>query len=602
VPTGASSLNDVTQGLLRIVFISIDIYFQQGYINLQCSPLIKDRQVGSVSNCSLIPTFFLSRSNQHFFEQETLHSDPLTNPFKIAHFHACCIPKSLVEPSVQFCRETSVFDVIIIGSGIGGLVTATQLAAKGAKVLVLERYIIPGGSAGYFEREGYRFDVGASMIFGFGTEGTTNLLTKALEAVNVSLETVRDPVQIHYHLPASLELKVHQDYEKFLQELTAHFPQEREGIRKFYDECWKVFNCLNAMELLSLEELRYLTRVFFQHPLACLGLVKYLPQNAGDIARRYIKDPQLLKFIDMECYCWSVVPADKTPMINAGMVFSDRHYGGINYPKGGVGQIAQKLVEGLEKAGGQIQYKARVTKIVTEKGKAVGVQLADGKVYQAKRIVSNATRWDTFEKLLPAEEMPTAEKKWRKRYEKSPSFLSLHLGVEAQVLPPGTECHHILLEDWDKMEDAEGRFLCRFPHCLTRIWHQQVITLFIRLRPSWIDDWQGLSASEYEEKKEEAAGRIIERLEKIFPGLDAGLDYMEVGTARSHRRFLGREDGTYGPIPSRKLMGLLGMPFNRTSIPGLYCVGDSTFPGQGLNAVAFSGFACAHRVAVDLGL
>jgi prolycopene isomerase len=141
-----------------------------------------------------------------------------------------------------------------------------------------------------------------------------------------------------------------------------------------------------------------------------LGLVKYLPQNAGDIARRYIKDPQLLKFIDMECYCWSVVPADKTPMINAGMVFSDRHYGGINYPKGGVGQIAQKLVEGLEKAGGQIQYKARVTKILTEKGKAVGVQLADGKVYQAKRIVSNATRWDTFEKLLPAEEMPRQRK------------------------------------------------------------------------------------------------------------------------------------------------------------------------------------------------
>ena len=58
--------------------------------------------------------------------------------------------------------------------------------------------------------------------------------------------------------------------------------------------------------------------------------MKYLPQNAGDIARRYISDPELLKFIDMECYCWSVVPAGKTPMINAGMVFSDRHYGGIN--------------------------------------------------------------------------------------------------------------------------------------------------------------------------------------------------------------------------------------------------------------------------------
>ncbi len=80
------------------------------------------------------------------------------------------------------------------------------------------------------------------------------------------------------------------------------------------------------------------------------------------------------------------------------------------------------------------------------------------------------------------------------------------------------------------------------------------------------------------------------------------MDYLEVGTPRTHRRFLGREDGTYGPIPSRKLAGLLGMPFNRTAIPGLYCVGDSTFPGQGLNAVAFSGFACSHRIAADLGL
>ncbi len=494
------------------------------------------------------------------------------------------------------------FDVIVIGSGIGGLVTATQLAAKGAKVLVLESYLIPGGSAGYFEREGYRFDVGASMIFGFGNQGTTNLLTRALDAVNVSLETIPDPVQIHYHLPQGLDLKVHRNYEQFLQELTSYFPNERQGIRQFYDECWKVFNCLNAMDLLSLEELGYLTRVFFQHPLACLGLVKYLPQNAGDIARRYISDPALLKFIDMECYCWSVVPADLTPMINAGMVFSDRHYGGINYPKGGVGQIAQKLVEGLEKVGGQIQYKARVTKIVTENGRAVGVQLADGKVYQAKRIVSNATRWDTFEKLLPAQEMPTAEKKWQQRYQKSPSFLNLHLGVAADVLPAGTECHHILLEDWQQMEKSEGTIFVSIPTLLDPDLAPPGYHIIHTFTPSWFEDWQGMSAQDYAEKKAAAARRIIERLEKIFPGLDAGLDYKSVGTPRTHRRFLGRNDGSYGPIPRRKLPGLLGMPFNRTAVPGLYCVGDSTFPGQGLNAVAFSGFACAHRVAVDLGL
>lgn len=493
-------------------------------------------------------------------------------------------------------------DAIVIGSGIGGLVTATQLAAKGAKVLVLERYLIPGGSAGYFERQGYRFDVGASMIFGLGQNGTTNLLTRALSAVNVSQEAIADPVQIHYHLPQGLNLKVDRVYEKFLQNLTAHFRHEEQGIRRFYDECQKVFKCLNSMDLLSLEEPRYLLRVFFQHPLACLGLVKYLPQNAGDFARRYIKDPQLLKFIDMECYCWSVVPSDMTPMINAGMVFSDRHYGGVNYPKGGVGQIAQKLVEGLEKAGGKIQYQARVTKILTENGKAVGVQLANGKVYRGKRIVSNATRWDTFEQLLPAEVMPHNEKKWQQNYQKSPSFLSLHIGVKESVLPAGTECHHILLEDWEKMTAAEGTVFVSIPTLLDPDLAPSGYHIIHAFTPHWIDDWQELSPSEYEAKKEEAAWRIIDRLEKIFPGLDAGLDYLEVGTPRTHRRFLGRQDGTYGPIPRRKLRGLLSMPFNRTAIPGLYCVGDSTFPGQGLNAVAFSGFACAHRIAVDLGL
>lgn len=495
----------------------------------------------------------------------------------------------------------SEFDVIVIGSGIGGLVTATQLAAKGAQVLVLESYLIPGGSSGYFEREGYRFDVGASMIFGFGEKGTTNLLTRALAAVNVSQETIIDPVQIHYHLPNKLNLKVERNYDKFLQNIIAYFPHEEIGIRRFYDQCWQVFNALNSIDLLSLEEPRYLLRTFLQHPLACLSLVKYLPQNVGDVARRYIQDPELLKFIDIECYCWSVVTADMTPMINAGMVFSDRHYGGVNYPKGGVGQIAQKLVQGLQQAGGIIEYQARVMKIITEQGKAVGVQLANGKVYRGKRIVSNATRWDTFAKLLPAEQIPNNEKKWQQAYKKSPSFLSLHIGVEAAVLPQGTECHHIILSDWQQMTAPAGTLFVSIPTLLDPDLAPKGYHIIHVFTPNWIHDWEGMSPSEYEAKKEAAAGEIIERLEKIFPGLDAGLDYLEIGTPRTHQRFLGREDGTYGPIPSRKLRGLLSMPFNRTAIPGLYCVGDSTFPGQGLNAVAFSGFACAHRIAVDLG-
>jgi prolycopene isomerase len=495
--------------------------------------------------------------------------------------------------------DVETAEVIVIGSGIGGLVTATQLAAKGIQVLVLERYLIPGGSAGYFERAGYRFDVGASMIFGFGEQGTTNLLTRALAAVGQHLETVPDPVQIHYHLPEGLELKVHQDYARFLQELMDRFPHEQQGIRRFHGECWQVFNCLNTLELLSLEEPRYLTRAFLQHPLACLGLLRYLPRNVGHYARRWIRDPALLRFIDMECYCWSVVPCDRTPMINAGMVFSDRHYGGVRYPKGGVGQIAQKLVAGLEAAGGKIQYRARVTQILQEQGRAVGVELASGKRYRAQRIVSNATRWDTFGNLCAT--VPRAEQRWQQRYQKSPSFLSLHLGIDAAVLPPGMECHHILLEDWESMEAAEATLFVSIPTLLDPDLAPQGRHILHAFTPSWMESWQHLSPRAYQEKKAIAALGLIRRLERIVPGLAAAIDHQEIGTPRTHRRFLGRQDGTYGPIPTHPLPGLLTMPLNRTGIPGLYCVGDSTFPGQGLNAVAFSGFACAHRVATDLG-
>ena len=65
------------------------------------------------------------------------------------------------------------------------------------------RYVIPGGSAGRYEREGYTFDVGSSMMFGMGQQGTTNLITRALAAVGRTMETFPDPTQIHYRLPKS---------------------------------------------------------------------------------------------------------------------------------------------------------------------------------------------------------------------------------------------------------------------------------------------------------------------------------------------------------------------------------------------------------------
>ncbi|CAI5502393.1 unnamed protein product, partial [Closterium sp. Naga37s-1] len=273
------------------------------------------------------------------------------------------------------------YDAVVIGAGMGGLVAATQMAVRGMRVLLLENYLIPGGSSGWYARDGYTFDVGSSVMFGFGDKGNVNLVTRALAAVRRKLPLLEDPVAVHYHMPNGLSvqvggrstcaaphmhltrsvlcgsgcvflllfLRVHRSYEQFLEELVARFPHERDGIRKFYDECWavsaglhrrittpsqsptcsvfshpspppppsphhpqsppptpphppsgQVFNALNALELQSLEEPLYLLGQFFRNPRACLTLAYYLPQNAGDIARKYISDSDLLAFIDAE--------------------------------------------------------------------------------------------------------------------------------------------------------------------------------------------------------------------------------------------------------------------------------------------------------------
>ncbi|KAF6150150.1 hypothetical protein GIB67_023105 [Kingdonia uniflora] len=567
---------------------------------------------------SLTPTNILPQTPQTPPNSKPCFPSPkptsLSNKLGIRGFTVSNSVSSVAKPveiNGEGCSSSSsssngydYYDAIIIGSGMGGLVAATQLAVKGAKVLVLEKYVIPGGSSGAYQRDGYTFDVGSSVMFGFSDKGNLNLITQALAAVGCEMEVIPDPSTVHFHLPNNISVRVHREYDDFSKELISKFPHEAEGINKFYGVCWKIYNALNSLELKSLEEPIYLFGQFFQKPLECLTLAYYLPQNAGDIARKFIRDPQLLSFIDAECFIVSTVNALQTPMINASMVLCDRHFGGINYPVGGVGGIAEALAQGLLDKGSNILYKANVTSIILEDEKAIGVRLSDGRKFFSKTVISNATRWDTFGKLLKGKDLPKEEENFQRVYVKAPSFLSIHVGVKAEVLPPGTDCHHFILEnDWTKLEDAYGSIFLSIPTTLDSSLAPEGRHILHIFTISCMEDWEGLSQKEYEAKKELVADEIISRLEKkLFPGLKSSIVFKEIGTPKTHRRYLARDSGTYGPMPRSIPKGLLGMPFNTTAVDGLYCVGDSCFPGQGVIAVAFSGVMCAHRVAADIGL
>lgn len=491
--------------------------------------------------------------------------------------------------------ERTEHDVIVVGAGIGGLVAASLLAKRGFDVVVLEQHTAPGGSASCFSRKGYRFDVGASLFYGLVDSGTTAFIHKVLDELGETLAVVHDPIQIHYHLPNGVEVRAHHDRARFLDELVAAFPHEERGIRRLYDRIDSFFAKLNQMPFESIEDVDHLVRVATRFPLGTLQLGYYSIVDIARIARRYVRDPNLRAFIEIECYAWALTGAAQVPFINAAIVLGDRHYGGIHYPVGGSQEIAESLVRGLRRHGGQIRYKTAVDAIVVENGRAVGVRLANGEELRAQTVVSNATYATTFGQLVTGDgDGSAAALKRVERFESAPSFFSIFAGIREEAVPAGISTHHIVVEDWARMKEEAGTIFVSIPSIHDRSLApdgRHVLHCFASHRA---ESWPK-RGKPYRQLKRELADAILARLEPILPNLRDAVEHVEAATPRTNERYIRRPSGTYGLLLKRS-RDLMLRPQNTTPIEGLFCVGDSCFPGQGVTAVAASGAACARIV------
>ena len=87
-------------------------------------------------------------------------------------------------------------------------------------------------------------------------------------------------------------------------------------------------------------------------------------------------------------------------------------------------------------------------------------------------IVSNSTRWDTFglnnkdKGLIARDFVPKSEYKWSATYKPSPSFVSLHLGVSRELINEDFNCHHIIVEDCEELENEKGVIFISIPTLL----------------------------------------------------------------------------------------------------------------------------------------
>ncbi|KAK8987539.1 hypothetical protein V6N11_027287 [Hibiscus sabdariffa] len=521
-----------------------------------------------------------------------------------------------VKPPTKTVPGKPEADVVVVGSGIGGLCCAGLLARYNQDVLVLESHDLPGGAAHSFEIKGYKFDSGPSLFSGFQSRGPqANPLAQVLDALGESIPCAKYDSWMVYIPEGEFLSRIGPT--EFYKDLEQYASQN--AVRE-----WKkllVFGSRHktaaAMALpplsirgdlgvLSTAATRYapsLLKSFIGMGLqGAFGAPKLLRPFSEIMDSLELKDPFIRNWVDLLAFLLAGVKSNGILSAEMIYMFAEWYKPGctLEYPLNGSGAVIDALVRGLQKFGGRISLGSHVEKIIVENGKATGVKLKGGQFIRAKKaVVSNASMWDTLN-LLPKDQLPMSYVDRVKMTPQCESFMHLHLGFDAEGLREDLGIHHIVVNEWERGVDADQNVvLISVPSVLSPNLAPPGKHVLHAYTPGTepFELWEGLDrrSAEYKKLKAERSEVMWRAVERAL-GSGFNRDKCEVklvGTPLTHQRFLRRNRGTYGPAIQA---GQGSFPGHSTPIPQLYCCGDSTFPGIGVPAVAASGAIVANTL------
>ncbi|MBW4603115.1 MAG: NAD(P)/FAD-dependent oxidoreductase [Calothrix sp. FI2-JRJ7] len=486
------------------------------------------------------------------------------------------------------------FDVIVIGSGIGGLTAGSLLARYGKRVVVCESHTIAGGGAHSFRRRGFEFDSGPSFYCGLTGANSLNPVKQVLDILGESIDAVRyDPLG-HYHFPENT-VAIYSDNSLYLHEVSKITPQGTIELKNFIDKMLPLYEAMKGIPTIALRTDWQMIPILLKNYLP--SLLKMLPNlplvqsSVGNVMDATVTDRWVRRLIDLECFLLSGLKAHGTIAPEVAFMLGERSRAGVEYPVGGSGAIIQALVRGLENWGGILRLGCHVEQILVESGKAVGVKLKNNEIIKAPIVISNATVWDTYTKLLNPNDLPASYRQKALQTPAVESFMHLHLGIKASGLENLTG-HHVVVHD-SKLDITVPGNTCMIS--IPTVWDTNLAPEGHHVVHAYtLESYTGWERNEeYEAKKVAKAQTLYKALERVIPDIRERVVLELIGTPLTHAHYLRRYQGTYGPaIEATKAM----FEGANTPIKGLYRVGDSTMPGIGVPAVAASGILCANTL------
>lgn len=491
-------------------------------------------------------------------------------------------------------NDLTPVDVAVIGGGMAGMATALRLQAAGRSTVVLEAHGHVGGCAGYYRKRGFSFDVGATTLVDFGPGGVGAELLDAAGVGSLDVEELpgyravlpdrevtlyRDPAAWHAERLRVLgDSDRHRRFWALLDQLAATFWRaSRAGVRLPVSSPATALADLRALGVTGVPAARYLA------------------WTLGDALRKYRlrEDTALVGLLGMLVEDTVHTCVDEAPLINAALGVTIRG-AGLGRHAGGMHGFWRVLVSRYRELGGRLRAGCPVTAVTGGPG-AYQVATRLGVVH-ARQVVCAIPTATTAEVCAT---LPVAGR-LRKYLDRDAGSMGgacvVFLGVPESEVADQEFTHHQLLQSYDRpLGDGNNMFVSVSApgDVLSAPPGHRAVMISTHTE---LSSWSDLDESEYELRKKHMSEQLVGYARRAYPNLAERAVLIEAGTPRSYQRFAFRPGGAVGgPRQNPDNTNQHAVPHDLGG-PGLWLVGDSTWPGLGTVACVLGSRIVAEGV------
>ncbi len=485
------------------------------------------------------------------------------------------------------------YDVVIIGSGLGGLTCAYILSKNGYRVAVLEKNARVGGCLQSFRRDGVLFDTGMHYVGSLEPGHIVHQMWNYLSLWDdVSLRKL-DPAGYDTILLGDERYRFAMGPENFARQLGLSFPDNRADIDAYVA---KVSDIASVSPLFNLREMD--DYVFIE--------TDYIKKSASEYLSQVTPNPLLQKVLAGNLPLYAGVK-DKTPLYIHALVSSSYIQSAYRIV-GGSDTIADSIVRSIRSMGGEVMVNAAATRIECSREKATGVRLATGDVVEADYVIS-ATHPSVTLRLLDTHLIRAAYRERIGNLENTVSNFTLYIKFKEGGVPYLNTNYYAYRgpEVWGCEQYDEQSWPLNYMYM-----HQappdgsdtcQGAMVIAYMNFSDVAQWQGTRigrrGEDYEAFKQRKAERLLECLEKDFPGTRSRIASVSTSSPLTYLDYTGTQDGSMYGVLRDKNFPMQTLISQRTRIPNLYLTGQN-INAHGLLGVSIGAIiTCAEFLGVN---